>query len=144
MSRWDKESFLVWFQTPPPWRYAGVQKFRKIINMLLAFCSLWAAVIFFKVCFIFFQMNYWQLWNSFTRFTQWGQHPLISFFFPNKAGTAQGRLKDCFIWSSWSASESISFPEAAFLLVSTKDARHFDPADLKCAQALGMRLRASK
>ena len=33
---------------------------------------------------------------------------------------------------------TISFPEAAFLLVSTKE--HFDPADRKCARALGTRL----
>ena len=35
---------------------------------------------------------------------------------------------------------AISFPATAFLLVSTKDARHFDPTDLKCARALGTRL----
>jgi len=35
--------------------------------------------------------------------------------------------------------QAISYPEAAFLLV-TEDARHFDPVDLRCARALGTRL----
>ena len=44
------------------------------------------------------------------------------------------------LWFPFQGRMAISFPEAAFLLVSTKDARHFDPADLKCARALGTRL----
>ena len=48
----------------------------------------------------------------------------------------------CDILGTWF--EPISFPEAAFLLVSTKDARHFDPADRKCARALGTRLGLSE